>query len=75
MNLPNSTINANSEVRTTCIITNCGGVSANYTFYYLLTGMDNVNYWMDVDASGSTAFKLEVFACSIIITYPGPLLI
>ena len=40
------------------MISNCGGIPANYSFYYGLVGIDNVNYWMNIDNSGSTAFNL-----------------
>ncbi len=55
------------------MIPNCGGIPTNYSFYYRLVGIDNKPYWMNVDNSGSTAFNIQVFKCSIIITYPGSL--
>jgi hypothetical protein len=55
------------------MIPNCGGIPTNYSFYYRLYGNNSIPYWMNVDNSGSTAFNLQVFKCSIIITYPESL--
>ena len=55
------------------MIANCGGIPTNYSFYYSLVGINNEKFWMNVDNSGSTAFNLQVFACSIVITNPGSL--
>ena len=55
------------------MIANCGGIPTNYSFYYSLVGINNEKFWMNVDNSGGTAFNLQVFACSIVITNPGSL--
>ena len=65
-NLPVNNLNQ----KTICTLLNCGGIAAKYTIYFYLTPTLGSNYWLDINLSGGTAFTLEVFACSLQITYP-----
>ena len=59
---------------TVCALANCGRIPAKYTFYYYLTPTTGSASFFDIDLSLGTAFTLEVFACSLQISYPASLI-
>ena len=67
-NLPNSSLN----YKNICKLPNCGGIPANYTYYYYFANPFTVgaHSLLDADLSGGTTFTLEVFACKLLLTFP-----
>ena len=39
-----------------CLVSNCGGIAMNFTFYVKITPTVGSPYWLDIDLSGGSAF-------------------